>query len=134
MDYARNLIVSVPLALLLLVLSFFGFASQTTMHVQNIQQPLSATERGFPLPYQYQYNCPFQTQAAYCSVATLPVHVPTLSNPSRVDYANAALDYVFWFAIVLLAVSVLDLATSKRFANQGHEERVLSGAGTVTES
>jgi hypothetical protein len=128
MYYVRNAVLSVPIAVALVVIFYFASATPTTMQVQNVQKSLPATARGFPLPYEYQFNCPYTIQATYCSISTLPVHTPTLTNPTKMNYTNAVIDYVFWFAIVFFCVSVLDAVTSKRFAKPAEEEKILSPA------
>ena len=120
MDFARNLLLSAPLALLLMILFFFAFSGQTTIQVQNVQQPIPGTERGLPLPFQYEYKCPITVQLTYCSTATPPLKISSLAT-SRIDFENAGIDYVSWFAISLLVVTILDAVTSKRFAKYGQE-------------
>lgn len=129
MDHARNMLISAPVALILLVLFFFAFSNQGTIQVQNEPQPVSATERGFPLPFQYVYNCPYPLQMGYCSTATPTTNPTSLSNPSSINFANAAIDYVFWFAISLAIVSILDAFTSKRYKETA-EKTVMPTGGT----
>ena len=115
MDYVRNLLVSAPVALALVGLSFLAFSAQSTAQFPGWQQPLVATERGFPLPFQYAYNCQLP-QATYCSTATPPLNAITPSSPSIVKWANLGVDYAFWFAVSLIFVVLLDALTAKRFA------------------
>lgn len=132
MDNVRNLLISAPVALLLLVVFFFAIPSQGTIQVPNAPQPVSATERGFPLIFQYVYNCPYPAQQGYCSTATPTTNPTSLSNPSSINFANAAIDYVFWFAISLLIVSIIDASTSSRFRKKAEEAETFTPMGSAT--
>jgi hypothetical protein len=121
MDYLRNLLISAPVALLMMILFFFAFSSQTTIQIQNAQQSISGTERGVPLPFQYEYRCPITLQLTYCSAATPSLKIPALST-SRINFENAGIDYVFWLAISLSIVTMVDALTAKRFANIKQEQ------------
>ena len=130
MDHTRNLLVSVPVALALLILFFFAFSSQGTIQIQNAEQPLPATVRGFPLPFQYEYNCQYPLQMGYCSTATPTTNPTSLSNPSSINFANAALDYAIWFVISMALVSLVDAATTKRFQRLEEDTKLPPGSGT----
>lgn len=122
MDHTRNLLISAPVALALLIFFFFAFSSQGTIQIQNAPQPMPATVRGFPLPFQYVYNCQYPLQIGYCSTATPTTNPTSLSNPSSIDFANAALDYAIWLVVSLAVVSLVDAVTSKRFKRLEEEE------------
>lgn len=131
MDHTRNLLISAPVALGFLLLFFFAFSSQGTIQIQNAQQPLPATVRGFPLPFQYEYNCQYPLQTGYCSTATPTTNPTSLSNPSSTNFANAALDYAIWFVISLALVSSVDAATSKRYKRLEEETKLPPAASTT---
>jgi amino acid permease len=114
MDYMRNLLVSATVALALVGLSFLAFSTQSTAQFPGWQQPLATTERGFPLPFQYAYNCQVP-HVTYCATATPPLNAITPSSPYIVKWDNLGLDYAFWFAVSLVCVFLLDALTAKRF-------------------
>ncbi|HZW57173.1 MAG TPA: hypothetical protein VFF30_12860 [Nitrososphaerales archaeon] len=96
------------------VVLFFASWSTTTYQFPSAQVPLSATERGFPLAFQYVYrpaDCPVNIRITYCPPPTL----------SQFNWTNAVFDFIIWFAVSLLVVSLLDIALSKRYF--GGEEK-----------
>lgn len=129
MDYLRNLLISAPIALLLMILFFFVSSSQTTIQIQNSQQSISGTERGVPLPFQYEYKCPVTLQVTYCSSATPSLKIRALST-STINVENAGIDYVFWLAISLFIVTVVDALTAKRFTK--YAEKQLPAVSSLT--
>ena len=131
MDHARNLLASAPIALVLVILSFFAFSGQSMVQFQGIQQPLSATEHGFPLPFQYVNNCDLPAQMTFCSTATPPLNAIIPLNPSKIVFVSAAIDYLFWFAISFLVVTLFDALTMKRFSSQGETKNLVTSAGTT---
>ena len=125
MDFTRDLLISAPVALLLTLVFFFAFSTTTTTQFPNIKTPLPTTAQGFPLQFEYVYrpaNCPVNVQVTYC----LP---PT---PTQTNWTNAGLDYIFWFAVSLLLVSLLDIALSKRYFSEKTETTVSTVASGTT--
>lgn len=102
---AWRLAVSVALGLAL-TLASLGYSQATfypLMGTSGTIQPIYGWgARGYPLPYIVNY-------CSCCLYPLNPASYPACSN-MQFMLDNALVDYVFWFAIAFLVVSLLDIA------------------------